>query len=669
MSNRQIRLMNEARGRASLNSRELTNIIYGGAEAVKLREAAFSRIEKALQSSDMSKLPEPFGDVDRTGQFLDGLRFGKALVDEKMQYGHSVFDFITPQYSFNNASPFGLHVVMFIPALKLLASSEQLAHWLPLAESGKILGTYCQTELGHGTFLRGLETTATFDPATDEFVIHSPTTSSTKYWPGGLGYSSSHAIVMARLIIGARDHGVHPFMTQLRSLEDFTPLPGVELGDIGLKLGHNTNDNGYAAFTHFRIPRTHLLMRNAQVLRDGSYVEGADAKLAYSTMLFARKAIIEAIYFQLAQAVTISIRYSVVREQGNVAFNASDSAEVSILSFKSQHYRLFTLMARAFALLFASRHAGSLYDDMTARRVRGDNSALAPAHAILAGLKAYTTQTVADGVEDARKCCGGHGYLAMSGFVNIVTTAAAMATLEGENYVMYQQTARFLLKRVSGGGAELHDSVAYAHPCLDAGLGPDADFLDSDLQLRIFGHRAARLITGCAGALRMSQTRDGLTPAQAWNTHMMSLISAARAHIEYVVLRSFRDAVQLVDSGPLRTVLQRLCSLFALSCIESPHGSGFVEDGYISLSQLQRIRTDVDRLLKALLPDAVALTDAWNFSDASLQSALGCRDGDVYERMMQWTRQVPLNVAAAKTEGVFQPGFDKYIRPILKGKL
>lgn len=47
------------------------------------------------------------------------------------------------------------------------------------------LVTLFQTELGHGTFLRGLETTATYDPKTEEFVLDSPTLTSHKWWPGG----------------------------------------------------------------------------------------------------------------------------------------------------------------------------------------------------------------------------------------------------------------------------------------------------------------------------------------------------------------------------------------------------------------------------------------------------------------------------------------------------
>ena len=40
--------------------------------------------------------------------------------------------------------------------------------------------------VGHGTFLRGLETTATYDKASQEFIIHSPTVTSLKWWPGSV---------------------------------------------------------------------------------------------------------------------------------------------------------------------------------------------------------------------------------------------------------------------------------------------------------------------------------------------------------------------------------------------------------------------------------------------------------------------------------------------------
>ena len=75
-----------------------------------------------------------------------------------------------------------------------------------------MMGCYAQTELGHGSNVASLETTATLDLKTQEWVIHSPTVTSTKYWPGGLGRSANHAVVFAQCIVDGNNFGVQPFM-------------------------------------------------------------------------------------------------------------------------------------------------------------------------------------------------------------------------------------------------------------------------------------------------------------------------------------------------------------------------------------------------------------------------------------------------------------------------
>ena len=106
-----------------------------------------------------------------------------------------------------NYTPFGLSTSMFTKVLELMGTAEQKEKWLVPAQRGQINGAYVQTELGHGTFLRGLETRAVFDAARDSFVISTPTLSSTKFWPGALGYSTTHGIVMARLITDSGGSG------------------------------------------------------------------------------------------------------------------------------------------------------------------------------------------------------------------------------------------------------------------------------------------------------------------------------------------------------------------------------------------------------------------------------------------------------------------------------
>lgn len=86
---------------------------------------------------------------------------------------------------------------MFTHSIIYLANKEQRERWAPKADSLEMIGCYAQTELAHGSNVPGMQTTATFDKATDEFIIHTPTIKAYKFWPGSLGRDSTHAVVMA----------------------------------------------------------------------------------------------------------------------------------------------------------------------------------------------------------------------------------------------------------------------------------------------------------------------------------------------------------------------------------------------------------------------------------------------------------------------------------------
>jgi acyl-CoA oxidase len=149
---------------------------------------------------------------------------------------------------------------MFHRCLEKFTTPAQYDKWVPMSLQYQIHGCYCQTEIGHGSDVSGLQTTATYDVKTDEFVIHTPEPKATKWWPGELGRLANYAVVFAQLIIPDEDgdlnnYGVAPFMVQLRSLEDHSHCRGVKTGDIGPKLGYHGKDNGWATFDKVRIPR------------------------------------------------------------------------------------------------------------------------------------------------------------------------------------------------------------------------------------------------------------------------------------------------------------------------------------------------------------------------------------------------------------------------------
>lgn len=66
---------------------------------------------------------------------------------------------------------------------------------------------------------------------------------------------------MARLVSRGKDLGVLPFFFKIRNVETHELLEGVEVGDIGPKLGYGHKDNGFMAFNKFRVPASALLSK------------------------------------------------------------------------------------------------------------------------------------------------------------------------------------------------------------------------------------------------------------------------------------------------------------------------------------------------------------------------------------------------------------------------
>jgi len=212
-------------------------------------------------------------------------------------------------------TPDALNMTMFLLTLTNMCDDEQAKKWLPMVRNFRWMGCYAQTELGHGSDVSGLETTATFDKATDEFIIHTPSITAAKWWPGDLGHNSSHAVVFAKCIIDGQKYGVLPFLLQIRETETWMPCKGCEMGDMGPKFGYNSKNNGWCTFNKVRIPRGQMLMKYTKVDKEGNFSVEGDIRALYSVMMDIRMQLIAHSANTILRGLLITLRYSVNRKQ------------------------------------------------------------------------------------------------------------------------------------------------------------------------------------------------------------------------------------------------------------------------------------------------------------------------------------------------------------------
>ncbi|EJD76696.1 acyl-CoA oxidase, variant [Loa loa] len=516
---------------SSFSVGKLAAFIHGGEEKLRRRHEILKFVESQKDFQD--PIPPEFMSrkerVENNARKIVAMTDKMAFIDQSDMSGEGLFfQSLVMGRDFHAMS---LHYAMFIPTIQGQADDDQLDYWLPLAVSRGIIGTYAQTELGHGTNISNLETTATYDEKTEEFVLHTPSVSATKWWSGGLGKSSNYAIIPAQLIINGSNKGLHMFIVQLRDLDTHMPLSGITVGDIGPKMGIPGSDNGFLIFNNYRIPRKNMFMRYSQVLSNGEYIAPKNSKLRYGTMVFVRSIMVRHQAMQLAAAVTIAIRYSAVRRQGEWKPGLK---EVQILDYRTQQYRILPYLAQSFVFLFAATEVKDLYMKVSEQLSHGNTELLQELHILSSGLKAVVTWEIAKGIEQCRLACGGHGYSHASGLPEIYSFAVAGCTYEGENIVMLLQVARFLMKTIKEIRSDSAHLAAVASYLLD-GRRYKSSFriwrtVKYEDLIGDFEQVARNQIYWTFDYLQQLQ-KDNRSPDDAWNCASVELCQASRVGI------------------------------------------------------------------------------------------------------------------------------------------
>ncbi|KAJ1917163.1 fatty-acyl coenzyme A oxidase [Mycoemilia scoparia] len=646
--------------------REMTYFVDGDKEATLLKEEIMLELERDpnwkiddYPNLSLAEIRErTMAKVRRMADDL--LTKSKEQVFQKM----AMISVVDPGFW----TRFGVHIGLFFGALQGQATPSQLSYWLErgaMTMQG-IIGCFGMTELGHGSNVAGLETTATFDKNTDEFVIHTPTITATKWWIGGAAHTATHCAVYAQLIIDGKRYGVKTFVVQLRDPETFQLMPGVNIGDIGKKMGRDQIDNGWIQFTNVRIPRSHMLMKHTKVTREGKVIDPPMAQLAYGALILGRVSMVNDSGNVSKRALTIAIRYAAIRRQ---FASGPGQVETKLLDYPIHQHRLIPLLAQTFAMIFGAREMNTNYQNLMAQinsekqeNMQALLENLKETHATSAGLKAFCTWMCLNIIDQCRQSLGGHGYSAYTGLSTSYQDFVVHCTWEGDNTILTLQCGRYLVSMANQAkkGKPLPKNMSYLGEFVKSRTHPSCKGVSVE---DVCSFKTLREAWGCVAANAIIQAanefeealKKGLDKDAAYEQCSASRLHAARMHVFTHLFNRFSEAAE-ASPDSLRPTLTKLAVLFATHSA-TQHSGEFLQCGYYNNEQIYTIKRHVSELCADLRNDAVSIVDSFNYSDYVINSPLGCFDGNIYVKYFDLVkRNNPQNEI---------PYFEKLIKPLL----
>lgn len=274
----------------------------------------------------------------------------------------------------------------------------------------------------------------------------------------------------------------------------------------------------------------------------------------------------------LARAVTVAIRYTAIRRQFRDRDGDCTGPEIAVLEYPTVQIRLLPLLATTFALHYSGAAMKSLY--LQTRKVinAGDFSALADLHSTSSGLKSLCTTLTVDGIETCRRALGGHGFGAGSGLVQIKNDYSAKPTVEGDNWMITQQVASYLIKKTASAVKSGPNSKATDET--DKGLKDYLRFKWSGSSSTLDVFKADDEIVAAfqrrAAHFSYKAYENRMVKKRKWNELLIQLHQLSEAQSQAILVSNFYRAISSSsDLSPAsRNILTKLFRLFALNTID-----------------------------------------------------------------------------------------------------
>ena len=520
---------------------------------------------------------------------------------------------------------FGVQFGLWGMSVHSLGTEKHYAKYLKDIGSLKIPGCFAMTETNHGSNVKGMETTATYNHDDQTFTIHTPHQKAQKEYIGNAAVHGQMATVFAKLIIDNTDYGVNAFIVPIRDTNSMV-LKGITINDCGLKMGLNGVDNGTISFDQVVIPKENMLDRFASVNEKGEFESPipSDNRRFFTmlgTLVGGRIGIPRSALAAAKSGLTIAIQYSDKRRQ----FGPEGGSEVPILNYRIHQRRLLPLVAKTYANHFALQY-------VTKRFMKRTEAEMPEIEALAAGMKAYSTWSTTAILQECREACGGKGYLSENRIDALKNDTEVYTTFEGDNTVLMQLVAknRLFEFRKSFGQMDAMGIIQYVYDNAKTAFAEknpiatrktdETHLIDQEFHLNAFIHREKTTLASAAKRLK-KLIESGLDPYDAFNVVQHQMIDVAQAYLERIVLEQFQEAIKSIEDNDSKAAMIKLCQLYALAQIEKNKG-WYLEDGYMEAVKTKAIRKMVNQLCWDIRPDAVALVKAFDIPDSCLAAPI-----------------------------------------------
>lgn len=516
------------------------------------------------------------------------------------------------------AVKFGVQFGLFGGSIQNLGNEQQRHKYLSDAGQASLLGCFAMTETGHGSNVRGINTTATYIHEERSLVIHTPGKNDNKEYIGNALHSTM-ATVFAQLLVDGKNQGVHAILVPLRDAKH-QELPGITIEDNGYKLGLNGVDNGKIWFNQVKVPVENLLDTYGGIDGVGNYhsaIKNPNKRFftMLGTLVGGRICVAKGALAAAKMSLSIAVKHALQRRQFNDSIKIQEDL---LMDYPTHQLRLIPKVASCYIYHFALQRAMSDY----ASNKTDDKRQI---ETQVAGLKAIITWFSTATIQESREACGGKGYLLENRIADLKNDSDIFTTFEGDNTVLLQLAAKGVLSDFKSEfnsqgfisvlkllGSQISDKLATINP-LYANKVDHEHLYNYKFHLHALDFRLRRLTYSAAMRIR-NYVKKGIPSYQAFLKTQTHLLEVGKAYSEVLAVKWFYEKANKLPDDEYKTLLFQLGALHALKTIRKD-AEWYLEQGYLGSAKSKAIRQRVERLSTELRPHINSLVDGFGIPE------------------------------------------------------